>query len=239
MYYSINQLNNGGGEFPLIQYTRDFKDAIYGQFARIGKSLSSPRRLEILELLSQGPKTVEMLAKETSMSIANVSQHLQTLLEARMVRFHKKGTYAIYELSNPKVSKLLLLFQDMSEDLLAEVKQIRDEFLANQDEMEPLTIHELHSRLQADDIVLIDVRPREEYEYEHIPGAISVPISEIEQHLSTLPYDRQIVSYCRGKYCVYAKQAVELLRSHGFKAVRLNDGVREWKEFQDKFLNSH
>ncbi|WP_081904370.1 ArsR family transcriptional regulator [Brevibacillus thermoruber] len=168
------------------------------------------------------------------MSIANVSQHLQTLLEARMVRFHKKGTYAIYELSNPKVSKLLLLFQDMSEDLLAEVKQIRDEFLANQDEMEPLTIHELHSRLQADDIVLIDVRPREEYEYEHIPGAISVPISEIENtclHFHTIVKLFLIVV----ENIVYAKQAVELLRSHGFKAVRLNDGVREWKEFQDKF----
>lgn len=213
----------------MSQQTRDFKDAIYGQFARIGKSLSSPRRLEILELLSQMPKTVEMLAKETSMSVANVSQHLQTLLEARLVRFHKKGTYAIYELSCPKVSHMLALLQEISEDLLAEVKQIRDAFLADPDAMEPLTIHELQTRIQMDDMVLVDVRPKEEYEHEHIPHAISIPISELEQQLSILPNDREIVSYCRGKYCVYAKQAVELLRSHGFKATRLEEGVREWK----------
>ncbi|MBN2909585.1 metalloregulator ArsR/SmtB family transcription factor [Polycladomyces sp. WAk] len=209
-----------------------FKDAVYAQFARIGKALSSPRRLELLDLLSQSPKTVETLSRETGMSVANVSQHLQTLLEARLVRFQKKGNYAIYRLSDPKINRLLLLMQELGEDLLAEVKQLRDEFLANHDALEPIRIDELKSRLQNEDLVLIDVRPREEYEFAHIPGALSIPVKELEQHLSRLPRDKKIVAYCRGRYCVYAAEAVQRFRSHGIEAIRLEDGVREWKELQ-------
>jgi rhodanese-related sulfurtransferase/DNA-binding transcriptional ArsR family regulator len=212
--------------------SRMFKDAVYAQFARIGKALSSPRRLELLDLLSQSPKTVETLTRETGMSVANVSQHLQTLLEARLVRFQKKGNYAIYRLSDPKINRLLLLMQELGEDLLAEVKQLRDEFLTNHDALEPIGIDELKSRLQNEDLVLIDVRPREEYEFAHIPGALSIPVQELEQHLSRLPRDKKIVAYCRGRYCVYAAEAVKWFRSHGIEAIRLEDGVREWKELQ-------
>ncbi|MDR6224064.1 ArsR/SmtB family transcription factor [Desmospora profundinema] len=210
--------------------SRSFKDAIYAQFARIGKALSSPRRLEVLDLLSQSPKTVETLSRETGMSVANVSQHLQTLLEARLVHFQKKGTYAIYRLSDPKINRMLLLMQELSSDLLAEVKQLRDEFLDNHDVLEPIGIDELKSRFQDEDLVLIDVRHREEYEFAHIPGALSIPIQELEQHLSQLPQDKKIIAYCRGRYCVYAAEAVQKFRSHGLEASRLEDGVREWKE---------
>lgn len=215
--------------------SRLFQDAIYSQFARIGKALSNPRRLELLDLLSQGPKNVETLARETKLSVANVSQHLQTLLEAHLVQFQKKGTYAIYRLSDPKINRLLLLMQEISEDLLAEVKKLQDEFISNHDSLDSIDITELKSRLDHNDMILIDVRPREEYEFAHIPGAISIPMQELEQHLSRLPRDLKIVAYCRGRYCIYASQAVEWFRSHGLEAVRLNDGVREWQELKETF----
>ncbi|WP_067620550.1 ArsR/SmtB family transcription factor [Alicyclobacillus acidiphilus] len=210
--------------------TRAWKDAIYSQFARIGKALSSPKRLEILELLSQGPKTVETLARETEMSVANVSQHLQILLQARMVCFEKHGTYAIYRLSSGTTTKLLLLLEDLGEEILAEVNQLREELTRNMEFPEPLSIEQLESRLQSGDITLIDVRPKEEYDFCHIPGAISIPITELEKRLSSLPRDKDIVAYCRGAYCVYAIQAIELLRMQGFQAFRLEEGVREWNE---------
>lgn len=210
--------------------TRAWKDAIYSQFARIGKALSSPKRLEILELLSQGPKTVETLARETEMSVANVSQHLQILLQARMVCFEKHGTYAIYRLSSGTTTKLLLLLEDLGEEILAEVNQLREELTRNMEFPEHLSIDQLESRLQSGDITLIDVRPKEEYDFCHIPGAISIPITELEKRLSSLPRDKDIVAYCRGAYCVYAIQAIELLRMQGFQAFRLEEGVREWNE---------
>ncbi|SMO57703.1 ArsR/SmtB family transcription factor [Melghirimyces algeriensis] len=206
---------------------RMLKDGIYGQFARIGKALSSPRRLELLDLLSQGPKSVETLSRETMMSVANVSQHLQTLLEARLVIFEKKGTYAIYRLSSSTTSRLLLLMQELAEELLAEVKQLREQFYRG--ELEAISLEGLQDRMQNEDVILIDVRPKEEYEYAHIPGAYSVPITELEQHLKQLPPEQKIVAYCRGRYCVYAAQAVDQLRSHGYQAVRLEEGIREWK----------
>ncbi|QSO48723.1 ArsR/SmtB family transcription factor [Alicyclobacillus mengziensis] len=210
--------------------TRAWKDAIYSQFARIGKALSSPKRLEILELLSQGPKTVETLARETEASVANVSQHLQVLLQARMVRFEKQGTYAVYQLSSGTTNKLLLLFEDLGEEILAEINQLREELTNNTDFPEPLSLEELETRLSSGDITLIDVRPKEEYDVSHIPGAISIPITELQTKLSSLPRDKEIVSYCRGPYCVYAIKATEVLSMKGFKALRLQEGVREWNE---------
>ena len=214
---------------------RAWKDAIYSQFARIGKALSSPKRLEILELLSQGPKTVEALARETEASIANVSQHLQVLLQARMVRFEKQGTYAVYQLSSGTTTKLLLLFENLGEEILAEINQLREELTKNIDSPEPLTLEELESRLKSGHVTLIDVRPREEYDVSHIPGAISIPITELEKRLSSLPPDKEIVSYCRGPYCVYAAQATQLLKAKGFYALRLQEGVREWNELYSTY----
>ncbi len=210
--------------------TRAWKDAIYEQFGRIGKALSSPRRLEIVDLLSQGPKNVEMLVDETGMSIANVSQHLQTLLQARLVQFEKHGTYAVYRLSDEKISALLLLVQEISEELLAEIGLLRNEFLVNRDSFQPITLDELRLRMDMGDVYLIDVRPKAEFEFGHIPGAISVPVKELVEHLSSIDGNRPVVAYCRGRYCMFAVEAVEALREHGFHAVRLDEGIREWKQ---------
>lgn len=215
--------------------TRAWKDEIYSQFARIGKALASPKRLEILELLSQGPKTVETLAHETEASVANVSQHLQVLLQARMVRFEKQGTYAVYQLSSGTTTKLLLLFEDLGEEILTEINHLREELTKDTDFPEPLSVEELDTRLKSGDITLIDVRPKEEYDVAHIPGAISIPITELETKLSTLPRNKEIVSYCRGPYCVYATQATDLLTSKGYKAIRLQEGVREWNELDSTY----
>ena len=217
--------------------SRPFKDAIYQQFAKIGKTLASPKRLELLDLLSQSPKTVETLARETTMSIANVSQHLQTMLEAQLVRFHKQGTYALYELSDQNVSDFLFMLRKLGEHRLAIVPKLQKEFFQNFDQTEPLNIHDLMERLQSKKVKLIDVRPAQEYEAGHIPEAASFPIYELEKHISELPKDKEIIIYCRGPYCVYAAQAVELLRSHGFEALRLEGGIQDWREVQERNLH--
>lgn len=162
--------------------------------------------------------------------MANASQHLQTLLQANLVLCDKRKTFAFYRLSSDKTARLLLAMQELSEDLLADVQRLRDAFFANRDSLQPLSMDELRSRMQAGDIQLIDVRPKEEFEFGHIPGAISVPIGELDRHLAELAPDRDIVAYCRGRYCVYAVEAVERLRSCGFQAVRLEEGVREWNQ---------
>jgi rhodanese-related sulfurtransferase/Fe2+ or Zn2+ uptake regulation protein len=211
--------------------SRPFKDAIYQSLSKVGKTLASPKRLEILDLLSQGPKTVEALAKETTMSIANVSQHLQTLLEAHLVRFHKKGTYVIYELADDRVSQFLLTFRNLAEQSLAEVPKIKNEFFQAFDNAEPIGTLELAELLKGN-VQVVDVRPFMEYETGHIPEAISFPIDELEKHLAELPKDKEIIVYCRGPYCVYAAQAVELLRAQGFAAIRFEGGVQDWREYQ-------
>ena len=208
--------------------SRDFKDHIYQQLARIGKAISSPKRLEILDVLAQGTKTVETMAKETGMSIANTSQHLQTLHEARLVEYQKKGLYSYYRLADMTVTNLILSLQLLAEKRLTEIQRIRDDFYLNRDSIEPIHIEQLMNKLDHENIVLIDVRPKEEYELMHIPNAVSFPIEELEEQLNNLPKDREIVAYCRGKYCLLSLQAVELLRAHGYHAVRLEEGVQEW-----------
>ncbi len=212
----------------MSQDAREFKDAIYGQYARIGKAISSPRRIELLELLSQGAKSVEMLAKETGMSVANVSQHLQTLLEARLVQYRKKGNFVYYRLSSKTVSDFLVNIEQIAEERLPDVNQIRKEFFEQRDPLEPVLLQELLQQMDTGDIVLIDVRPKEEYEEGHIPGAISIPIEELEKELEQLPKDKEFVAYCRGKQCVYAVHAVDVLRSKGYQIRRAEEGIREW-----------
>lgn len=214
------------------RHSRSFKSAIYNQYARIGKAISSPRRIELLDLLSQGSKTVESLALETDMSIANVSQHLQSLLEAQLVQFTKKGTYAYYQLSSPNVSDFLVNIERIAEERLPDVNQIRKEFFEKHDSLESVDINKLVEQIENEDVVLIDVRPREEYETGHIPGAVSLPIKELEELLSHLPKDKELVAYCRGKQCVYAVSAVEILRAKGYKVKRLEEGTREWNYLQ-------
>jgi rhodanese-related sulfurtransferase/DNA-binding transcriptional ArsR family regulator len=209
---------------------RPFKDAIYKQFARIGKSISSERRLELLNLLSQGAKSVEKLALQTDMSIANVSQHLQILSEARLVSSKKKGTFVYYELANKAVIEFLLSLWRTGEQQLTDIQKIKDDFMHPLDGFNTISLEEALVKQQQGEIVLVDVRPSEEYESDHIPGAISIPIDELASHLSDLPTEREIVTYCRGPYCVYSAQAVSELRNKGFMAYRMEEGVQEWKQ---------
>lgn len=212
-----------------MQTKRQFKDAIYAQIARIGKALSSPKRLELLDVLSNAPKTVEILARETEMSVANVSQHLQTLKEAHLVETSKQGNYVIYRLSDIAVEQLQLQLHHVAEQQLAETQFILRNYFDAQDEVVPLAAEALLDRLQKGDVTVIDVRPEDEFEAGHIPGAVSVPIDDIMNQFESLPMDQQIVAYCRGRYCVYSLQAVNFLREQGFHAIRLEEGLQEWK----------
>ncbi|MCY8423653.1 MULTISPECIES: ArsR/SmtB family transcription factor [Bacillus subtilis group] len=212
---------------------RNLKDLLYQEFARIGKSLSSPRRLEILDVLTQGPKTVEALAKSTNMSIANVSQHLKTLFNSRMVNYKKEGNYVIYELADEIIADFLTSLHALSEKQLVEVQQIKQEFLNDKLGMEGVTLSELKERMEKGEVLLLDVRPAEEYEKAHIPGAISIPIQELENKLSSLPPNCEVVAYCRGPYCLMSAEAVEILRANGIHALRLEEGVRDWKQITD------
>lgn len=215
----------------MFQESRNFKDSTYTQLARIGKAIASPKRLEILDILAQGTKTVEAMARETKMSVANTSQHLQTLLEARLVEYQKQGIYSHYKLADKTVSNFILSLQLLAEKRIAEIQKLREEIYTNKDNMEQIQMRQLIDKMKEGKVTLIDVRPKEEYEIMHIPGANSIPIEELEQHLSSLPVNQEIVAYCRGRYCLLSVEAVELLRAHGFKAVRLEESVQEWYSY--------
>ncbi len=208
---------------------RSFKDAIYQQFARIGKAAASPRRLELLDLLCQGPRTVEALARQAGQSLANASQHLQVLRAARLVAAQKSGLYVTYRLADGEVCEFFQALRRLAESRLAEVERVTRDFLEPRGAMEPVDSSALIERLRQGQVTVLDVRPREEYRAGHIPGAISVPLPELERRLAELPRDREIVAYCRGPYCVLAVEAVATLRSHGFNAIRLEDGVPDWR----------
>ncbi|WP_090397048.1 ArsR/SmtB family transcription factor [Natribacillus halophilus] len=212
---------------------RDLKDLLYQEFARIGKCLSSPKRLEVLDLLSQGPKSVEALSKATTMSVANVSQHLQTLNNARMVKFRKEGNYVIYELADDVISDFIHSLHTLSEKQFAQVQQIKQTFLNANMGMDGISLADLNDRMEKGEVLLLDVRPKEEYENAHIPGAVSMPFEELREKLSSLPTDTDVVAYCRGPYCLLSAEAVELLRSNGINAFRLENSVQDWNEFQD------
>ncbi|MBI5137525.1 MAG: metalloregulator ArsR/SmtB family transcription factor [Nitrospirae bacterium] len=207
---------------------RRFKNAIYEQFARIGKAASSPKRLELLDLLCQAPRTVEVLANVAGISMANASRHLAVLRAARLVEADKAGLYVTYRVADEGVCDLLLAMRHVAERRLAEVERIARDFLEGE-RLEPVDREALVQRVRAGAVTVLDVRPVEEYAAGHIPGAVSVPLGELEARLSELPREREIVAYCRGPYCVLAVEAVERLRARGFRAVRLADGVWDWR----------
>ncbi len=208
---------------------RRYKDAIYEQFARIGKALSSPKRLELLDLLSQGERTVEVLAKEAGLTVANASQHLHVLHAARLVETEKEGLFVTNRIADETVSEFLLTLRGLAETRLAELEQITRLFLEGREGLEGIDRETLIERVNKGEVTVLDVRPVEEYSAGHIPGAISVPLKELEAHLSELSEDQEIVAYCRGPYCVLAIQAVEFLRARGLRALRLEDGIIEWR----------
>jgi len=209
--------------------TRFFKDSIYEQLARIGKTVASPRRLELLDLLCQTPRTVEALAREANQSIANTSQHLQVLRAARLVEAEKKGLFVTYRLADPAVGEFFRSLRLLAESRLAEIEQLTRDYLKGRSGMEGVDREALLQRVRRGEVVVLDVRPSEEYQAGHIPGALSVPLKELESRLERLPADREIVAYCRGPYCMLAVEAVERLRARGFKAMRLDESVSDWR----------
>jgi len=208
---------------------RDFKDASYMQLARIGKALSSPKRLELLDLLCQAERSVEALAQESSMSVANTSQHLQALEAARLVEARRNGRFVVYSLADVLVSDFFRAYRALGEDRLAEIKQIQHRFFARHSELSPVDRETLLQRVESREVIVIDVRPAVEYETGHIPGAIGIPLRDLKRRLAELPRNKEIVAYCRGPYCVFAVDAVHLLRSRGRKAFRLDASVQDWR----------
>jgi rhodanese-related sulfurtransferase/DNA-binding transcriptional ArsR family regulator len=202
---------------------------VYEQIARIGQATSSPSRLELLDLLSQGARTVEMLAKQTGHSLATTSHHLQVLRRARLVDAEKSGLYVTYRLADPQVGRFLLDLRGLAESRLAEIEQVTRQYLEQRGALEPMDKEELVRRVRAGEVTLIDVRPHEEYVAGHIPGALSVPLADLASRLGELRKQRDVIAYCRGPYCIMALDAVDLLRRKGFRAHRLEHGVPEWR----------
>jgi rhodanese-related sulfurtransferase len=208
---------------------RQFKDEIFAQFARIGKALSSGRRLELLELLAQGERVVEDLAVGTEQSVANISQHLQVLRQAHLVESRREGNYIRYRLADENVLHLWLALRDLGQARLAEIGRLVDTFLKDRNALEAVTCMELRHRIKDGGVVVVDVRPAEEYAAGHIPGARSIPIDELKARLREIPKRSEVVAYCRGPYCVFADEAVTLLRASGRRAMRLETGFPDWK----------
>ncbi len=208
---------------------REFKDSIFEQFARIGKALSHPKRLEILDLLAQAERTVEQVARETATPVANASQHLQVLKAARMVEVRREGLYAHYRLADEAVFRAWRAVRDLGEARLAEVDRVVETYLKDRGAMEAMDTAGLMERLAEESVVVLDVRPEEEYRAGHVPGALSVPVSSLEAALQVLPKDKEIVAYCRGPYCVFSDEAVAFLKDRGYRASRLAEGFPEWR----------
>lgn len=206
------------------------KEQLYALFSQIAAAMANPHRLELLDLLAQSPRTVEELAQEAAMSIANTSQHLQRLKKARLVMSEKEGLYVRYRLADPAVARLWLELRAVAHQQLAEVEQALDAYRQRRDEFENISVEELRERLQNGEIILLDVRPEVEYENGHLPGALSLPLAEIEQKLASLPDDKTIVAYCRGPYCVFADDALAVLAANGRRVARLEEGVPEWRQ---------
>jgi len=208
---------------------RLFKDRLYGQFARLGKALASPYRLELLDLLAQSERTVESLAAETGATTANISQHLQILRNAGLAAARKEGLFVHYRIADPAVSTLCASLRTVAERQDAELDRLVREHFGDRDEPEPVEMTELLRRARAGDVIVVDARPANEYAAGHIPGALSIPIDDLKQRLQRLPKSKPYVAYCRGPYCVYADQAVKQLRAAGRRARRLAVGLPEWK----------
>lgn len=206
-----------------------FKHELFSQFARVGKALGSANRLALLEHVAQGARSVEDLAKVSGLNVANASQHLQELRQAGLVTARKDGLRVYYELSGADVIELLDLVRRVAEHRIAEVQKLVSTYLTAKDDLEPIAAKELLGRARKGLVTVLDVRPPEEYQAGHLPGAVNIPLSKLEGRLSKLPKSKEVIAYCRGPYCVLAFEAVKLLRSRGFKARRLETGLPEWR----------
>ncbi len=207
---------------------RQIKDLLYEQVARIGKVFSSPKRLELIELLCQSEKTVETLAREASISVKLASAHLRELRTAHLVETERQGKNICYRLADPAVAELWVQIHMLAENRLIELQAALQKIATQPDELMPSDRDSLMKAARKGEVVVLDVRPTEEYLAAHLPFARSIPLGELRQRLDELPKDRSIVAYCRGPYCLMAKDAVELLRQEGYTAIHLRDGVAEW-----------
>jgi DNA-binding transcriptional ArsR family regulator/rhodanese-related sulfurtransferase len=208
---------------------RHFKDRLYGHFAQLGKALASPLRVEFLELLAQSERTVESLADETGVSLANASQHLQALRHAGLVDSRKQGLFVRYRLADHAVVELCVALRNVAERRSAELDRLVREHFAKRSNTEAVAMVDLLKRVRSQNIVVLDTRPANEYAAAHIAGAISVPVDQLRRRLKELPRSKDYVAYCRGPYCVYADRAVDILRASGRRAQRLLEGFPEWR----------
>ena len=207
---------------------RNIKDLLYEQVSRIGKVFSSPKRLELIELLCQGEKTVETLARDASISVKLTSAHLRELREAHLVETERQGKNICYRLADKSVAELWVQIHTLAEDHLIELQMALQKIAAQPDDLVPSDRESLMKAARKGEVVVLDVRPAEEYLTAHLPFARSIPLDELRQRLNELPKDRSIVAYCRGPYCLMAVDAVELLKREGYSAIHLRDGVAEW-----------
>lgn len=207
---------------------RTLKDLLFEQVARIGRAVSSPKRLEILELLAQGEKTVETLAAELSIDIRLASAHLKALKAARLVAGRREGKYVVYRLSGGDVAQLWVVLREVAEEHLLELRMTLEQMMSEPAKLASVGRAALLEQARNGEVLVIDVRPRDEYEVAHLPFARSMPVAEIERRLSELPRDREIVAYCRGPFCLLSDEAVTLLSARGYRARKIRDGVSEW-----------
>ena len=207
----------------------DFKQQLYSQIARIGRAVGNGHRLELLEYLAQGERTVEALARLAGLSMANASQHLQVLRQAGLVSTRREGLYVHYRLAEADVDQLRRVLQQLAQARIAEVEHLVRNYLGVKDSLEAIPCRELLERARAGLVTVLDVRPPEEFAAGHLPGAVNIPLKELEQRIQELPQHQEIVAYCRGPYCVLAYEAVAQLRKQGFSARRMEDGFPEWR----------
>ncbi len=208
---------------------REFKDQLFGQFARVGRALANPHRLELIDLLAQGERSVEDLAREAAMSVANTSRHLQELKSARLVEVRREGHYGYYRLADEGVYGVWRAIRGLGEARLAEIDRLVGTYLTDRESLEAVSAEVLLSKMRNEGVAVLDVRPEAEYRAGHIPGAHSVPVERLEAYLEDIPKDREVVAYCRGPYCVFSDQAVAILGSRGYRARRLEEGLPEWR----------
>lgn len=208
---------------------RKFKDKVYHELARITKSMANPHRIEIIELLAQGEFSVELIAEQTNLTVANASQHLQVLKNAQLVEINRQGNFIFYRLSNNNVFKAWKALRELGVERIESIENVVKEFRKSKFNFETVTIDELIEKVDAGKVTILDVRPESEYKQGHIPNAISIPIDELSKRWKELPKHTEIIAYCRGPFCVYADEAVALLTKAGYKANRLEDGFPDWK----------
>lgn len=213
----------------MSESTRQFKNGVYEQLSRVVKALAAPKRLELLDLLCQAPRTVESLAGQTAISVANASRHLQVLRAARLVDAEKRGLFVEYRVADDEVCRFFVSLRALATSRLAEIDLVTRAFMERRGGLEEVHSEDLIRRVRSGEVTILDVRPVEEYAAGHIPGAISMPIADLKARWADLPKNRDVVAYCRGPYCVMAVDAVNLLRKRGFNAHRLDQGVADWR----------